>query len=315
MTRPTTTPPEPGNTAPNAAGQPTAAPPTAGAPGVMATGGHATNGTGTAGAAAGTPPSGANGTTGRPPVAGGNPPTSVINLTGGAGSAAPAANLTAEPDSTQGAATGSAAASAAEQGKRIEAGGAEAGRGGSDARPDSSDEGTNQPAPTPATPGIAPTVPTARPEAVAAPAPAPAGTPTPATQLAVQIAPLRLGADGVHRMTIHLNPQELGPISVIAEVRNGDIAVRLTGATEIGREALQAALPDLRKELQDAGSGSTTLDIGQDGGSRHSRQQNEPRSTRTGTEHPAHRAPAAETRQPTPQTSPTSAQRTLDLHV
>jgi flagellar hook-length control protein FliK len=95
-------------------------------------------------------------------------------------------------------------------------------------------------------------------------APAAPGTvPTPAAQVAMQLIPLRKVGDGVHRMTIHLHPAELGPISVIAEVRGGAIAVQIHGGTEEGRAALQASLPELRKDLVDAGYGSCSLDLQQ----------------------------------------------------
>ncbi len=80
----------------------------------------------------------------------------------------------------------------------------------------------------------------------------------------MRIAPLRLDADGVHRLTVHLHPADLGAVRVVAEIRNGDISVRLTGATEAGTEALRAGLGDLRKELQDSGFGNLSLDLRQD---------------------------------------------------
>jgi len=89
------------------------------------------------------------------------------------------------------------------------------------------------------------------------------GLPTPAEQVAMRLVPLRRGADGIHRMTIHLNPDDLGPISVVAEVRGGAIAVQLHSATEAGRAALQASLPDLRQNLIDGGFGSCALDLQQ----------------------------------------------------
>jgi hypothetical protein len=89
------------------------------------------------------------------------------------------------------------------------------------------------------------------------------GLPTPAEQVAMRLVPLRRGPDGIHRMTVHLNPDDLGPISVIAEVRGGAIAVQLLSATEAGRAALQASLPDLRQNLIDGGFGSCALDLQQ----------------------------------------------------
>ena len=88
------------------------------------------------------------------------------------------------------------------------------------------------------------------------------GLPTPAEQVAMRLVPLRRGPDGIHRLTIHLNPEDLGPISVVAEVRGGAIAVQLHSATEAGRAALQASLPDLRQSLIEGGFGSCALDLG-----------------------------------------------------
>ena len=79
----------------------------------------------------------------------------------------------------------------------------------------------------------------------------------------MRIAPLRLDADGVHRLTVQLHPVDLGPVQVVAEIRNGDINVQLTSATDAGNDALRDAIGDLRRELQDAGFGNTTLDLRQ----------------------------------------------------
>jgi flagellar hook-length control protein FliK len=79
----------------------------------------------------------------------------------------------------------------------------------------------------------------------------------------MRIVPLRLDADGVHRLTVHLHPADLGPVQVVAEVRNGDISVQLAGATEAGREALRNSLGDLKRELQQSGFGNCSLDLRQ----------------------------------------------------
>jgi hypothetical protein len=107
----------------------------------------------------------------------------------------------------------------------------------------------------------------AAPAAPAAGAPPPAATPTPlppaAAQLAMRIAPLRLDADGIHRLTVNLHPADLGPVQVVAEIRNGDISVQLTGSTDAGTDAIRNALDDLRRELEDSGFGNCTLDLRQ----------------------------------------------------
>jgi flagellar hook-length control protein FliK len=81
--------------------------------------------------------------------------------------------------------------------------------------------------------------------------------------MAMRIAPLRLEPDGVHRLTVHLHPVDLGPIQVVAEIRNGDINLQLTGTTDAGTDALRDALGDLRRELEDSGFGNCTLDLRQ----------------------------------------------------
>ncbi|HKS99860.1 MAG TPA: flagellar hook-length control protein FliK [Rugosimonospora sp.] len=82
----------------------------------------------------------------------------------------------------------------------------------------------------------------------AAPAPA-----APATQLAARILPLRHEPDGIHQLTVHMHPADLGPVSLVAEVRNGAVRLQLTGGTEVAHHALREALPELRQQLSQAG--------------------------------------------------------------
>ena len=73
-------------------------------------------------------------------------------------------------------------------------------------------------------------------------------TPPPAaTQLVQHLAPLRTGPDGVHRMTVSLSPKELGPVQLRVEVRDGTLSLQVAGSNDLAREALRAAMPDLRK--------------------------------------------------------------------
>jgi hypothetical protein len=83
----------------------------------------------------------------------------------------------------------------------------------------------------------------------------------PAAQVALKLAPLRTGPDGTHQLTIHLNPENLGPISVIAQVRGDELSVQLTGGTEAGRDALKAALPELERELRDGGFNTIAVNV------------------------------------------------------
>jgi hypothetical protein len=87
--------------------------------------------------------------------------------------------------------------------------------------------------------------------------------PSSAVQLAVRILPLREAPDGTHRLTVHLHPAELGPVSLVAEVRDGALRLQLTGETEAAHHALRDALPELRQELAQAGLRDCTLDLRQ----------------------------------------------------
>jgi flagellar hook-length control protein FliK len=113
----------------------------------------------------------------------------------------------------------------------------------------------------------------AAPTASAAPAPAAVPTPPPAAQLAHRIAPLRLDADGVHRLTVNLHPADLGPVQVVAEIRNGEINVQLTGSTDAGNDALRDALAGLKRDLEDSGFANCTLDLRQGNGQQEQARQ------------------------------------------
>ncbi|GIJ52518.1 flagellar hook-length control protein FliK [Virgisporangium aurantiacum] len=114
--------------------------------------------------------------------------------------------------------------------------------------------------------GWAPTLAAARADSAAPTAPAAPGQPPapqlpPAAQLALRLAPLRAGPDGTHQLTILLHPAELGAVSVVATVKGDQLSVQLTGATEVGRDALRAALPELERDLRDGGFATLTLNV------------------------------------------------------
>nr|BFE67554.1 hypothetical protein GCM10020092_008550 [Actinoplanes digitatis] len=124
-----------------------------------------------------------------------------------------------------------------------------------------------------------------------------------ATQLAARITPLRLDADGVHRLTVNLHPADLGPVQVIAEIRNGEISVQLSSSTDAGHDSLRNAMNDLRRELQQAGFSNTSLDLRQGAQQDQARQQFAfmgerggahagNRAAGGGSEPPAHAAPS-----------------------
>ncbi|MEZ0493738.1 flagellar hook-length control protein FliK [Kineococcus sp. TBRC 1896] len=74
-------------------------------------------------------------------------------------------------------------------------------------------------------------------------------------------------ADAVHRMSVEVNPQGLGPVKVTAEVSGGALHVSLAGASEAARHALKAAVGDLQRELSGGAWTQTTVDVRADSGS------------------------------------------------
>jgi flagellar hook-length control protein FliK len=65
-------------------------------------------------------------------------------------------------------------------------------------------------------------------------------------------------------MTVDITPEELGPVRVHVELRDGNVELRLAGHSEAARDALRAALPDLRRALEAAGVGTGAFQISPD---------------------------------------------------
>ncbi|WP_210479806.1 flagellar hook-length control protein FliK [Naasia sp. SYSU D00948] len=130
------------------------------------------------------------------------------------------------------------------------------------------------PAPTgPATPAPAP---------VAAPPPAPAAAPPPLPQqLAAPILDLQAAAPGEHIITVRVAPENLGPVTVRAQVTADGMTVELFAPTDQARDALKAILPDLRRDLAQSGAGTSVgLGAGDSGaGSRDERREQQPERT------------------------------------
>jgi flagellar hook-length control protein FliK len=122
----------------------------------------------------------------------------------------------------------------------------------------------------PTAPSAATTVPTilattaaspATPVAAATAPSAPLAYPTPAQQIAPHVVALGQGPDGTHRMTLHLHPDDLGPVQIRVELLGNTINVALTGDDDSARDLLRGALTDLRRELAAAGLDAGKLDV------------------------------------------------------
>ena len=96
---------------------------------------------------------------------------------------------------------------------------------------------------------------------VPAPPSAPTATPQPfAEQLSRPVLRLAAGAPGEHVLTLRVSPEHLGPVTVQAHIGADGVRIELFSGTEAGRAAVQAALPDLRRELAGTGLGAS-LDL------------------------------------------------------
>lgn len=72
---------------------------------------------------------------------------------------------------------------------------------------------------------------------------------------------LRSQPDGGRQLTIHLVPEELGPVRVEATIRAGVVDVRLAAEAPATRALLADALPWLRADLDGTGMRAGILDV------------------------------------------------------
>ncbi len=97
----------------------------------------------------------------------------------------------------------------------------------------------------------APAPASAAPSASAAPVSQLSSAPAP---LAAQVTPAVLSIvqrpAGTHQLTLTVNPDSLGPVTVRAHIGHaGEVQVELLAATDLGREAVRTILTDLRRDL------------------------------------------------------------------
>jgi flagellar hook-length control protein FliK len=91
-------------------------------------------------------------------------------------------------------------------------------------------------------------------------------TPPPVVEQVVnRLSMLRSGPDGTHKLTMRLDPVELGPIKIIAEVREGSLKLELIAAVPAAQDTLRQAMGELRRELANAGFSSATVNVQQGG--------------------------------------------------
>ncbi|MEM9200518.1 MAG: flagellar hook-length control protein FliK [Actinomycetota bacterium] len=99
-------------------------------------------------------------------------------------------------------------------------------------------------------------------------------TPPPAQQIAQALRDVRRLADGSHRLSLQLYPEELGVVQLEVALRDGQLHLRAATELDSTRRLLNASLPELREQLSDAGVSAGSLEVGPEtaGGDRSSSQ-------------------------------------------
>lgn len=105
--------------------------------------------------------------------------------------------------------------------------------------------------PVAATASLAPVTPSV---ATVTPAPSPDAATTANRAVAAQVAPVVVSIAqrpmGTHQLTMTVNPDSLGPVTVRAHITaSGEVQVELSGATDAGRDVLRTMLVELRRDL------------------------------------------------------------------
>ena len=93
-------------------------------------------------------------------------------------------------------------------------------------------------------------------------------------QIAAPVLSLAQAADGDHRLTLTISPENLGPVTVRAHIVGGSIRIELHAPNDLGRDALRAILVDLRRDLAVAAPNATVAVSTHDGLSSSTGQQN-----------------------------------------
>ena len=78
---------------------------------------------------------------------------------------------------------------------------------------------------------------------------------------------------------MRLPPEELGAIELDVELRGGEINLRMRPESDAGREAIRAALPMLRSELEASGVRAGTFDLGEHASGQAPEERRQPMPT------------------------------------
>ncbi|MEO5981795.1 MAG: flagellar hook-length control protein FliK [Pedococcus sp.] len=83
----------------------------------------------------------------------------------------------------------------------------------------------------------------------------------PQAQVLSAVSPLLTGPDGTHRVTVTLEPENLGKVRVQLTLSGGEVALHLIAADAATRETLRLGLPELRAQLEQSGLRTAGMDV------------------------------------------------------
>ncbi|MEN1976972.1 flagellar hook-length control protein FliK, partial [Cellulomonas olei] len=136
-----------------------------------------------------------------------------------------------------------------------------------------------------------------------------------AAKLGEQLPALRSLGGGSHVLTLRVDPEHFGPVTVVAHISPESVRVELVGATDSARDALRQSLPDLRRDLASTGLSS---DVSLGGGDASGATGGETRRDSLAAARPLGAAPAGTAPGPAtdlPAARPSTAAGGLDLLV
>jgi flagellar hook-length control protein FliK len=88
-----------------------------------------------------------------------------------------------------------------------------------------------------------------------------------AQQLGARLTNLGGLGQGTHVLSVPINPEQLGPVRVVARIEGDHVRIELHGATDQIRDALRDSMGQLRRDLADSGL-RAELELGTGSGGR-----------------------------------------------
>ncbi len=94
------------------------------------------------------------------------------------------------------------------------------------------------------------------------------------------VGPLLRGDDGSYAVQLQLHPHDLGAVQVTVDVRHGEISVQLHSPDPAAQDALRDGLSDLRRQLEDQGLRTGSMEVGSGGADPRQRDGTPPAAVR-----------------------------------